>query len=460
MRYRIRLLSLPILFLMASPIFAVDTISNYLFRNITVNQLQALNVELSIAFDSERLEDAIALGTTLVEIAEKDETVDKISYARVLSNSAILQALGGNRGVSIFQSTQAIELIEMSDPFHPDLFNILMVKSYTQNAEDLHTEAEDSLRRAQHIVHRQDGVYTPRQIPIIESITGIKIARGEYQAADQEQRFNLKVSEQAYGIASEELMPTLNKLGKYFADRGSSIPLGTTQEQRLYRDRLFRESSSILERSISIIEDKYGDTDLRLIDPLKGLARTKFKQGYGRVNAERPMERALEIVRGNPATDKADHAKALVALADLYTITADTRAGDMYLEAWQLLADDPVQEQLRYELFARPKRLLPEVPIQPVLYRHPVEVEKGNELFVEIQYDIREDGKVRNAVVIEGNVPNSDRKLMRDFVSTMRFRPRIVDGQLARTEGMSLHQNYQIKEHAPDAKFTISSGVN
>jgi len=460
MRYRIKLLSLLTLFFVASPVYAVDTISNYLFRNITANQLQELNVELSTAFDSERLEDAIALGKTLVEIAEKDETIDKISYARVLSNSAILQALGGNRGVSIFQSDQAIELIDISDPFHPDLFNILMVKSYTQNAEDMHTEAEDSLRRAQHIAHRQDGVYTPRQLPIIESLAGIKIAKGEYQNADQEQRFNLKISEQAYGVASEELMPTLNKLGNYFADRGSSIPLSTTQEQRLYRDRLFRESTRVFERSIAIIEDKYGDTDLRLIAPLKGLARAKFKQGYGRVNAERPMERVLDIVRGNPATDKADHAKALVALADLYTITTDSRAGDMYLEAWQLLADDPVQEELRYELFARPKRLLPEVPIQPVLFRHPVGVEDGNELFVDIQYDIREDGKVRNAVVIEGNVPNSDRKLMRDFVSTMRFRPRIVDGQLTRTEGMSLRQNYQIRESMPEAKLGISSGVN
>lgn len=445
---------------MASPVFAADTISNYLFRNITANQLQALNVELSTAFDSERLEEAIAIGTTLVEMAEKDETIDKISYARVLSNSAILQALGGNRGVSIYQSTQAVELIEVSDPFHPDLFNILMVKSYTQNAEDMHTAAEDSLRRAQHIAHRQDGVYTPRQLPIIETLAGIKIATGEFLDADQEQRFNLKVSERAYGVASEELMPTLNKLGSYFADRGSSIPLNTAQEQRLYRDRLFRESTRVFERSISIIEEKYGDTDLRLIDPLKGLSRTKFKQGFGRANAERPMERVLEIVRGNPATDKADHAKALVALADLYTITTDSRAGDRYLEAWQLLADDPVQEELRYELFARPRRLLPEVPILPVLYRHPVGVEKGDELFVDIEYDIREDGRVRNAAVTDGNVSNSDRKLMRDFVSTMRFRPRLVDGQLIKTEGMSLHQNYRFKEREPETKISISSGVN
>lgn len=459
MRYQIRLASLLLVLTTPTLLYGNDTISDYLFRDIRATQLQQKNVELTHSIEAERIDESLALGKLMVEIAESDETIDKISFARALSNYAVIQAMMGDRGVAVMQSDRAIELIEAFDPFHPDLFNILMVRSYTENAEDLFTEAEDSLRRAQHIVHRQDGVYSRRQLPVIKAIAGVKMAQGAHLDADLEQRFNLKVSEKAYGQASEELMPTLNQLGNYFANRGASIAFNAEQEERMYRDRLFREATRMFERSISIIEDKYGDTDLRLVEPLKGLARAKFKRGTGLINAERPMERALSIVRGNPATDKADHAKALVDLADLYTLTSDSRAGDLYIEAWQLLSDDQAQEQLQYELFARPKRLHPEVPIQPVLFRHPVGVEKGEELFVDIRFDIREDGRVRNAVIQDGNVANSDRKQMRNFVAGMRYRPRVVEGELAETEGMDLHQNYLFKERIPETKISISTGV-
>lgn len=441
------------------PATAADSIANYFFQEIANEPLQDVNRSMIDAFQAERYEEALRLSDQVTQIAEQDQTIDKMSFARALSNAAILQALGGQRGRAILQATKAIEVIEDTDPFHPDLLNILMVKSYTHSAEDMYLEAEDTLRRAQHIAHRQDGVYTRRQLPIIESLAGIKVAQGEYRDADQEQRFNLKVSEQAYGAGSEELMPTLDRLGVYFADRGSSIPLSTIQEDRLYRDRLFREATDMFERSIQIIEDKYGDTDLRLLAPLKGLSRTKYLQGYGRVHAERPMERALDIVRSNPGTDEADHARALVQLADLYTTTSDNRASKLYKEAWVLLANHEASDDLRYELFGRPVRLVPEVPVQPVLFRHPVEVEEGNELFVDIQYDIREDGRVRNAQVIDGNVPNAERKLMRDFVSTMRFRPRMLDGELQTTEGMLLHQTYRVRERTPENSFSVTTGT-
>ena len=436
-----------------------DTISNYFFRDIAHPNLQQINSQMLKAFDAEDYEEALRLSGDLVKLAEQDTSIDKMSFARALSNASIMNALGGERGSAILTTTRAIELVEDTDPFHFDLFNILMVKSYTQNAEDMHADAEDSLRRAQHITHRQDGVYSRKQLPIIESLAGIKVAQGEFRDADQEQRFNLKVSELAFGSGSEELMPTLERLGNYFANRGSTIPISTVQEDRLYRDRLFREATEMFERSIQIIEDRYGDTDLRLLEPLKGLSRTKYLQGYGRVHAERPMERALKIVQANPATDRADHARALVALGDLYTTTSDNRASDAYMEAWELLGEEEELDDLRYELFGRPVRLVPEAPIQPVLFRHPVDVEEGSELFVDIQYDIREDGRVRNSTVIEGNVPNSDRKLMRDFVSTMRFRPRIKDGELTATEGMLLHQTYRVKNREPKASFNISTGV-
>ncbi len=456
-----RILTLLFLAFFIPSVFADILVSSYLFKEIPNEILAAKNQTIVDLFNNEKYPEAATLASEVIAEVEEDLTIDKLSYARFLSNAAIIQATADNLTEAALSLDQAITLLEEHDPFHPDLFNILVVDGFVQDALKQYDAAEDALRRAQHIAHRHDGVYTPRQIPLLVSIANVMVARGDDFDADREQRFNLKVNEHNFGANSETLIPTLTKLGTYFANRASSLPIRAStdvEDIRTSRDNLFRESVALFERAIHIIEDKYGSNDLRLIDPLKGLARTKYLQGYGRANAKKIMERALDIVTSNPATDKPDHAKALIDLADFYNITSDKRATETYKAAWDLLASDPNYEDLQYQYFGKPMRLHPETPVRPTLTRHPVDVEKGNELYVDLQYDVMPSGKVDNVRIVDGNVPNSEKRVMRNFVGDMRFRPRIVDGELVPTEGLSLHQVYTVKERIPETKISISAG--
>ena len=146
--------------------------------------------------------------------------------------------------------------------------------------------AADTYRQAQHISHRIDGVYTQLQIPVIDALTEIHIRTNKPYQADQEQRLKLKVIEQAFGPDDEAIIPTLTKLGAYFAVRGHSFNVNVNSQTRLYRDSLFRDAINMFDRSLAILEDNYGEADLRLVDPLIEMSKVRFLQGSSRTQAE------------------------------------------------------------------------------------------------------------------------------------------------------------------------------
>ncbi|HJL60360.1 MAG TPA: hypothetical protein QF517_00275 [Pseudomonadales bacterium] len=384
-----------------------------------------------------------------------DSDLDSLILAKVLANSAIIE-LNWDLEEAINIVNQAIDLTEIINPFHKDLFGMLLIRAFAEEKLGDHTSTTDTLRRAQHISHRHDGVYTRDQLPIIKSLALINEDRGRLESADREQRFRLKISEQAYGVNAEELIPTLEELGIYFAKRGYSIPgiLGQTDMNRI---KLFRFSFKMYERAIAIIEDKYGPNDLRLVSPLKGLSKAKFLLGSAKTNSRSAMERATEIISNNPTTDTPDFARAIIDLADIYTMTQDSRAYETYQHAWVLLSEKPEYEQLRYDAFAKPKWLHHD-DFRPVLKRQPVGIDESTELFVEVEFDDLENGSVKNVEIIESNVPNDKKKSFRDSVRRIKYRPRLVDGNPRVTEGLSLYQTFVVHRPEPTVETTSETG--
>lgn len=407
----------------------------------------------------------------------QDSDVSATDHARYLSNLAVMLAQAGESNDALVASGKAQDLLETISAFHPDLYHVMMAKGYILVFENAHEEAEDALRHAQNIAHRNQGVYATEQLPTLRLLTEVLTSTGQGKDADQTQRFLLRVNEQAYGAASEEMIPSLTEVGDYFAKRGRTIPTGNTTRNTnvfmvgrnrsidldssdadiAYRARIFREAESAFERSIEIIQDKYGPTDLRLVEPLKGLSQTKFLEGYARTYSEKPMEQMAAIVQQNPGADVGDKAKAWVDLADLYIKTEDPRAHETYKKAWDLLADE-AHEELRYELFGKPVRLLPEFNFRPSLTRYPQGAEPGDQLFVDMSYTITETGRVRQVEITDSNIPLRDQKSTRLAVQLMKFRPRLIDGAPVRTEGLTLHQTFTV--YKPEPEISTNVDVN
>ncbi len=391
------------------------------------------------------------------------------TQARLLANQAILQALVGDVPGALSLLDQAVALVESrAGPFDSLLVNLLSVRGLIQRDQKELDLAEQSFRRAQHITHRQDGVYSRRQLGIVDLLTDLHLQQGLVLAADREQRFNLKISEQAYGANSDSLVPILERLGGYFAQRGDTIPLGPSHIVRpvaseadayteQYRATLFKESIDLFERAIAIIENTYGPTDLRLIEPLHGIAKARLRQRTARKFAEEAMERAVNIVANNPATDTADHARALVSLGDIYNLTSDSRANDTYLAAWRMLNETPELADLQYELFGAPTRLFPEDLSTIVLERQPAAIDADTRLFVDAEFTVIDSGRVANVRILDGNVPNDQKNTLRRHIRSWRFRPRIVDDEFVTTESLMVHQNYIVIRPQPTVELSVDT---
>ncbi len=402
----------------------------------------------------EALEDAIVIAEDLVTANQHLENDNPVAFGQLMSNLGVLLGHGEYFNDAIGMLDRSIALMDSSaPPFSDDLFNALMTHGLVLMSLNRFEDAQESLLRAQNIKHRQHGVYAPEQLPVVQQLFRINYRLGNVKDADTQQFFTLRVSEQAYGADSEELLPVLVRLGHYFTTRGTRSAYSSDGQYRAERELLFRHARDQFERAINIVETTYGPDDLRLVEPLRGLARMRYVQRVGTRKAEEALERALAVIEANPSTDIPERITAMVGLADLYNLTGDRRAGELYLRAWRLLDETDLHQDLKSEYFGTPTRLEPMARTY-YLARQPEGVTSPNEeLFIDAEYTVKADGSVSDIELINKNVPNEQLRMLRTELSRLRFRPRIVDGQFVDTENLYLHQSFRVAGRTvpPDA---------
>jgi len=421
-----------------------DTL-NYVYSPTLSEEAEGMMTRMFIHARNAEFEQALTLSQNLLDGAESLQQIDPVLYGEIMVNHGIMQSASGEYELGLSIINRGLDYIErQANPFDRKLINALMARALTEMSLDQYEQAEDTIRRAQHITHRQDGVYTEQQLVMVNYLTATSLRRGAPADADTQQLFSLRVSEQLYGPNSEELLPTLSRLGSYFASRGATLPIMFTSEMRMERDMLFKHSINMYQRSIDIIEQTYGDSDLRLVQPLRGLASARMLQITGRRYAEEALLRSLDIVKNNPDSDPGDHAQALIDLGDLYIITSDERASDAYLEAWEILQATPETQYMAQLAFNTPVRLFPREQSTLYLERMPDAAEPGDELFIDLAYNITTGGRVEQIRVLGKNVPNEQVRLLRQRVKGIRYRPRIENGELVQTEDFELRQQFGV----------------
>ena len=306
---------------------ADEDIFDYYFHSLVVpTSSQEDYRQLSQLLGYKTLEPAIVLSERILVDNTVLQETNPILYGKLLANLGIILNFGQYYENSLEVLDNAIAHLNPTLPqFSPQLMNVIMAKSSTLMNLGKFDEAIQELRRAQHITHRDDGIYSATQLPIVEELFKISYQRGEYLDADKQQSFTLRVNERAYGEDSEEMLPTLIRLGRYFADRGALSSQFGDNEMRYLRESLFRKSLELYERAIKIVEVNYGSNDPRLVKPLQGLSRTRLMQRANN-KSEQALERALYLIESNPATDLPDRIEGIIRLGDLYTMTSDRRA--------------------------------------------------------------------------------------------------------------------------------------
>ncbi|MBD3646588.1 MAG: tetratricopeptide repeat protein, partial [Pseudomonadales bacterium] len=182
-------------------------------------------------------------------------------------------------------------------------------------------EAEEVLRRAQHLTHRSQGVHSPAQLPMVDILTDKFLMEDLPLEADRQQRFALFINEHHYGKDSPEVLPALNKMADWFVQTGQ-----------------YHNAREILEQMIEIMQNDGGEYDLRQLEPLEKIALTRRLQGI--CCSYRSLLTAREIIENNAAADDDTRMRVYLELADAYLASGKAEdAHENYREALALAGD-------------------------------------------------------------------------------------------------------------------------
>lgn len=364
-------------------------------------------------------------------LASEEHAENTALAGQILSNAAVADAAQGRYQRASERFDRALSLIEAEyQVFSPKLMNVLLASGITAIQLGKLRDAEDRFRWAQHIQHRQAGVFTIEQTESIDWLTRLHLSENQFGDADMAQRFGLRIAEYNYEFGSDSLSDATLKAATYFSERGSKLPFGTEENYLLSRENMFRESVTLFNAAIASIESTYGKDNPRLIEPLRSFARARTTQRTSARAAIPLLQRVLAIVAEQTEVDPIDHVRAWVELGDIYIITGGNKASAAYASAWELLGNLPDNLEETSNLFAEPKLLYPHNLGLIYLEKRPDEtVPDVNEFYADVSYIINEKGRVSDIRIEDKNVPNSYIRILKNVLHNSRFRPSLVAGK-------------------------------
>ncbi|MCB1691952.1 MAG: hypothetical protein KDI19_04255 [Pseudomonadales bacterium] len=361
--------------------------------------------------------------------------------------------------------------------------------------------AEDSLRRAQSIIHHADGVHSLKQVDILDLMTELYLARDEPFEADREQQMALFVAEHNFDADDPQVLPALYKLADWYESTGQ-----------------YNHARDLLERAIRLITAAGGPADPRLVPPLIRSAKIRRMQRI--CCSYRALEAAQGIVNANPGLAVDARVEVMTALGDAYTASGkDDQAAAVWKEIWTLLGDDvagqkfgePVQiamsrdlaearlaslrvfkpaqefgvsglreltaeerlvrESSAPQLFLVPMsddmqsvQILEDFPqadddervyrmvghpyrfvlqqLQAVLPLRLQSVERLARITLQADFTVDEEGRVSDVNVVGNGAPSRLVRVVRESVYKSRFRPRLVKGEPVATRHVTLEQRF------------------
>ena len=256
------------------------------------------------------------------------ESTDDVHF----SNALLLEG-NGNYENAVESYELAIKNIEIiSGSFSQDLIEPLMGIARSEFSLSNYEEAIVSLTRAQHLIHRSQGVYAERQQEGINLLINTHLALDDVKLADKQHKFKLFLSEHNVGADGIELLPALDVINRWYIQTGQ-----------------FNRAKKSLQRSLEIIRSMGGEFDSLQTDILIQLAKVRRLNRF--CCSHKILEEGIGIIDANPNFDNQEKGRYYLELADAYILGGKVEEAKMYYKkAWTLMND--VNRELS---FAAPK---------------------------------------------------------------------------------------------------------
>lgn len=472
-------------------------------KNLT-DDLAALNLSrdtLKSYLDAEDFKTALSAAEGFLAIAERVYQKGSFETAAPRHNLGIIQQELGLLADAKDNFVSSIRIVENTLGEYSSMLVVSLSQLgmlYYQTGD--YAEASTTFRRAQHITHRNDGVYTLDQLPIVDWISRINLASNDTNQADIQQKFYYRINEENYGAHNPKMIPALTKLGNW-----------------LRRSGQHRQARSAFSEIVDIMEISDNYSQLALLPALRAISSILYSEGV--CCPDEPLDRVLEITVNDPTTDKADELEAVIQLADMSLVKKkESKARRLYQRALMMLgkedgkaskkaldlfgspsslgvnrADDVVQAyrkaiNITHDdrstvfvkanrsdsgsalFFAAPKPAARELIGAPLLLCYPqvldlVKKRSRNNLsnyYVKLDYSVDEDGRVQNVEILDSNSPVKLNRYVINMLYSTRYRPRFDNGEPVETNHLNLHQTFadsgvRIKPDDPPIAYSTTT---
>lgn len=483
---------------------AIGNYSHAVTASVATDALNSALDEYRSRMEASRYQDALPFAEQIAVLVAEEDPLDPHAYALVLRHWANLQQKANLDRAAEKNYLKSIDIVEkQSGGYAPILVPTLSHLGGLYYKTGQYDKSLEVLRRAQHITHRQSGVYSLDQLDIVDWITQINLRKNQFQEADAQQRFYYTINKNNFGEDDPRIIPALTKLGYWYRQSGQ-----------------YPSALAAFRRTLDLMEELQPTAEMELIKLLNAIASTLYLKGS--CCADEPLARVLDLVVNSPSADKSDELEALIHLADMNLIQKrHEKAKKLYRQAWNMVASDTTISQKGKDLFSMPTRLgvnktgdvvtayrlakngyaLPESVGTDIVHisnpgkksrksasvneRYPgsrqlvgeplalcypqvldlARLKNADNLdtfYMHLDFTVSQKGKVIKVVVIDSNTPYKLGRFIKNMLSNTRFRPRFAAGEPVLTEHVELHQTFESatnRSHLRDTPLPSSTSA-
>lgn len=375
--------------------------------------LPVTRFEAELAFDRlvavEDYDAAVAVGERMLELTADEFGADSIEAAKAHAALGAAQRNAGRFEPAVENYLQAVELVRAArGPYAEQLIGPLVGLGDTYQADEEHLNAVSAYNEARSASRRENGLLNEDQIAILDRMTESFYELGELEQASEQQLAALHLIERVYEPHSPEVLEATYKYAAWLRRNGNF-----TAERDHYM------------RAMRTIRDHYGDDDPLLAEPLRRIGNSYRLQRTPHGQGSSSLTQALEILSAQEDPDPLMLATVLRDIGDWEIAFTNVGASNaQYRRAWELLGEVERGDALREDWFQRIHYVLHDPHSTRGLSVAPGGV-PGN---VVVEFDIDEQGRTDNVVLIESDPPGFKDEAFLRHVRRSRFRPQMADG--------------------------------
>ena len=374
---------------------------------------------------------------------------DSAAPSETLDNLAIQLDVGEYAAVAT-GAEQLVATIEAgAGRYDPALVEPLKLLGDAQMGLDDAEGALAAYDRAKHILRIGEGVQGLGQIELLYREANALVATGDRRAANDRHEFAYSLEARLYGENAPELLPATYRLIDWY--------------EHNYK---FRPAQVLYQQVIETAKKIYPPNDPRIIDAVRGYARTYRQRRFGSREPGRggfyawppghpkdppwynratflrgrdALREVLELTQDAPGMSNVDVATAMVEYADWNLLYHKYGiAMSHYRRAWTLLEGSPKQ---RAEVFEKPNPLYLRLPNDPARITEPLGAPRDG--VVQLALNVSHRGDVIGRKTLRSEPHNIMEFRLRKAAKNARYRPAFSAGDPVPRPSLKLEFKYQ-----------------